>query len=191
MWTWWDSLEAVSRLSLLVKWIAAGGAIVGAVCGVLVLISTKRVDTLREKRDALIRQQAQATEKELRDRLEGAEERLKGRHLTLDQEAVLLDALKNQPERITISCPTGSTTEPCDFAKELTSVFEVAGWKVQLVTETFAGIPTVGLILLVRDLKHPPAKAVFLEEAFRAIQLPVSWLPIAEDRVTLLVGFKP
>jgi hypothetical protein len=160
-------------------------------CSCKVLPDKRAKVELREKRGALIREQTQATEKELRNRLESTEERLKRRHLTPDQRAALLDALKKQPETIRISCPTGGTTEPLDFAKDLANVFEVAGWKVQLVTETFAGFLTIGLILLVRDPQAPPDKAVFLEQAFRAIGLPVTWIPMVEEGVTLLVGFKP
>jgi len=49
---WWNSLETVSSLTWYLRWIGACLTIFGGLCVVATLATSKRAETLREKRDA-------------------------------------------------------------------------------------------------------------------------------------------
>ncbi len=48
---WWDSLETVVALNCWVRWLSPGFTTAGAVCIILTLVLSKRIDTLKDKRD--------------------------------------------------------------------------------------------------------------------------------------------
>lgn len=193
--TWWDSLEAVSRFSLAVKWIAALGAIVGATCGVLVLVSTKRVDALREARDSRIRHEATETERELRERLAAAEKRQEDRHVTPEQHQCIIDHFTKNPIPdkgfVIILCVLGDK-EGFAFAADLRSALGDAGFRIILTQEQFRDGNPKGLMVTVRDRNSPVRDAMAILDAFRncGIKASSGLAGLAPNKTVVIVGVK-
>ena len=49
---WWNSLESVTALTWWLRWIGAGLTIAGGLCVIATLVTSKRGETLRDRRSA-------------------------------------------------------------------------------------------------------------------------------------------
>ena len=197
MWSWWNSLEAVSKFNNWMVWIAAILAILAAICGVLIIVSGNRKDELKTKQDEQIKEQTEEREAELRSRVETAEtstsnvrkdltdaqqkqveaehslqemqERDRPRTLNDEQRALLLKSLRKQENKgkIEIVFHSGGSGDAGDFATMFFQILKEAGWDIGLGPVT---PPThiSGLVIQVHDLNKAPAHALALQQAFKA-----------------------
>jgi hypothetical protein len=172
------------------RWLAFGFTVLAAICGGLVLIATKRGDTLKAARDAEGQAKARQTEKALAE----VQNKTRDRHLTPD----LMDDLsklarKHGPQLLVIIERSGSNEEASKLANLIGSAVVIGGWKVERQRQSLISAnPTYGLYCAYGG---PQQKAVAqdLAELFRGKGLrfetwerPDRKLPLALD-----VGLKP
>ena len=177
---WWNSLEAVNALTWYLRWIGAGLTIIGGVCVIATLATSKRAETLREARQA-------------------------DRRLSAFQRKQILDLLAGQPGgQVEVACPTMSL-EPCKYARELADVLKEAGWEVTLNDRiVIIGAAETDLKVIMHNdvdlepgvlvTRDGPVRARSLYNALRLAYLPVEVQfssSVSEGNVRLLVGFKP
>jgi hypothetical protein len=94
MLSWWDSFEAVSRFNTAMAWTGGIFALIAGLCGLLLIASGNRKDELKAKQEEGARQQVEAREKEMRERLDDNERRLGPRIL---DHTKFLESLKGKP----------------------------------------------------------------------------------------------
>ena len=192
MLSWWDSLEAVTNLTWWLKWIGASLTIVGGLCVIATLVSSKREETLKNKRDGLKQEQTESNEKALRARLAAAEERQKGRRLTDEQRAKLIEVSKRYSRGpIQLHAPLNDA-EAMRFAMDLRDALKEAGWDAREIITSINWFDK-GLAVWVNPDKPAP-HAGALQEALGKIGLEVEGvgnIGMPEDRVILFVGSKP
>ena len=174
---WWDSLEMVASVTWYLRWIGAGLTILGALCVVATLATSKRTETLREKRAA-------------------------DRHLTPEQRAKLVGILNQGVKgEIAIQCVIANI-ESCNFAEEINAALRESGWTTAGVSQTLTfgkdqtgrSVAPTGLIILVADPSYVPIRTTTLEQALTEIGLPPRVDPLmgaTSEHVGLLVGVKP
>jgi hypothetical protein len=173
------------RLEFLFEVAFLGAALIALVA----IVSNRRIETLREKGE-----QASATEiKNLRDEAQAAaksagmaannasieakvasnvvrraeEINELGRHLTAQQKATIIDALKDAPKDKSISfeCAQGDP-EVLTFTRELVAVLRESGFKAGEEHNNLGGPRNPGLTYLVPSTNPPPSEAVFISRAF-------------------------
>jgi hypothetical protein len=141
---WWNSLEAVTALTWWLRWIGAGLTIIGGLCVVATLVTSKRAETLRERRSA-------------------------DRRLTGEQRAAIKAALKASPKgRIAVISMTDSI-ESYKYASDFAEVLVESGWEVRLqpILRLSEGEPPTGLILV---MENPQAVPDWVNPLFKAIE---------------------
>jgi hypothetical protein len=95
--------------------------------------------------------------------------RLKWRIITPDQQAMLVEMLKQGPHGPLIVLH-GTDDEPSSYAAQIGDALKTAGFDARVEKgPTTLNLP--GTWLLVRDLQHPPAHAIALQKAFREIHV--------------------
>lgn len=150
-----------------------------------------------EKELAVQQERAAIAEKSLLE----VQERIKPRHLTADQRALLIALLTANPRgAISIACMSGNK-ESADFARELAGVLSLAGWHVSgptemvVFSETGSG-PPIGLSLTIASGEDGkvPIRAKVLQQALERIGLsaPANVNPhMTPDDLSMFVGVKP
>jgi len=221
MWSWWDSLEAVTKFNLWMQWLTGVFTVFAAVFGILILFSGNRMGKLQAQQDDAIREQNKARESQLQERLSAAEgaarnqseeiatakgkqveaeralqemqDRLKPRHLDEKQKVTFLDTLKTYPAGQIQIGYTESDAETESFAMELHVLLREAKWDVSL-----GGFlrPNVGkgITIGVKDAKQPPARAVGLAKALAAAGFDSkfhSWGYADDDLIWFDIGQRP
>lgn len=196
MLSWWDSLEAVTNVTWWLRWIGASLTIAGGLCVIATLAGSKRVETLKNKRDVLKQEEGESKEKALRARLEAAEERQRDRRLTDEQRILIKQALQASPKgRIVIISMTDST-ESHRYATDFDEVLREAGWtsRVQPILRLSEGPPPTGLILA---MENPQAIPPYINPLFKALKnanvpAEAQTAPklIQDEPITLVVGYK-
>jgi len=163
--TWWDSLDSVTNVTWWLRWAGAALTMVGALCVIATLATSKRAENLRERRDA-------------------------DRSLTKEQTEQILAVLRGRPTAtIELEYPVGDP-EVIRFTEQIEGVLKAAGWRVSGTSAAiYTGTPT-GLILVVANRSDPFALA--LHQAFKAagIDAPGELRP-NQKAVKLIVGHKP
>lgn len=121
-------------------------------------------------------------------------ERIRPRHLTVDQRDQLIARLSTKPKGFAhVQCPSNDG-EACVFAEELQGVLNDAGWKTDFVHAVLIRVPTgVQVSQQSEGDGRPEMNALFA--ALRAFGVDTSAvfdpdLPAA-DHIRLLVGRKP
>ena len=167
MFTWWDSLEAVTRFNTAVQWLAAILAILAGIFGVLILVSGSRVSELQNK-------QAEAKEVEFKSRLETAETKQQPRSFTAEQQELFIKTLASAPKGvIDIEAPSDDA-EAGSFANQIVKVLEAAGWKINgFARSQFPdGANPKGISIgIMAEEQRPQADA--LTKAFESVGMPV------------------
>jgi hypothetical protein len=141
---WWNSFEAVTALTWWLRWIGAGLTIIGGLCVVATLVTSKQAETLRDKHGA-------------------------DRRLTDEQRAMLKQALADSPKgRIVVISMTDSR-ESYRYASDFAEVLIEAGWEVRMqpILRISEGEPPTGLILA---MENPQAVPAWVNPLFRAIE---------------------
>lgn len=161
---------------------------------VLITSANERASQANERAEQLevdaakLRERAAQAEKDLLE----LQERFKARHITVEQQTRILEALSRSAKgKITVSCASGQNPEPCVFAKEIENIVRLAGWHVHLSHSLYAGRIPVGLILQAGDRALPTADA--LQEAFETAGIKMHRQKasgIGDDRISLTVGSK-
>jgi len=163
---WWNSLETVTALTWWLRWIAAGFTIAGGFCVIATLATSKRLDTLREKRDA-------------------------DRHLTASQRAALIEAVKGSQGTFDIWRGDNSN-ETTDFAEELRTALVEAGWQYGTLFKMASRTGPRGLAVIPQSPDTP--RALVLQKALKEIGFPARFEVDADRPVGsmwLYIGAKP
>ena len=177
MFSWWNSLEAVTALETRLKWIGGALILFAAVCGLVSLIANRRADTLRKA--------GQST-----------------RTLSATQRRQILDLLANQPQgQVEVKCPMLSP-ESRSYARQFEQVLRDAGWQVTFNDRAvFTPTPTNLKIWTHTDREPAPGavltrgaypdRAVALYDALKLAYLPVELklnTSVPNDEVHLIIG---
>jgi len=169
--SWWNSLETVTVLTWWLRWVGAGLTVIGALFVIATLATSKRAETLRDRRSA-------------------------DRRLTDEQRAVIKRALGASPKgRIVVISMTDST-ESHRYAVDFAEVLLESGWetRIQPILRLSEGAPPTGIILA---MENPKAIPDFINPLFKAIE--AAGVPIEaqtapklihDEPITLVVGYK-
>ena len=123
------------------------------------------------------------------------ENQLAPRHLTPDQKAFLIQALKPfAGEKIEIMTPAGDN-EASDYALEFEAVFKAAGWDTSARSQGMFTNPVRGVIPMIsdKDKGAPSAAAIRVAEAVHSLGLSsdaVASPQVLQGSMRLLVGSK-
>jgi hypothetical protein len=121
--------------------------------------------------------------------------KLKWRVITPEQQATLVDALRDAP-RGPVTILYGLDDEPWSFALQVRDALKAAGFDPAL-EQSPAALNLPGTWILVRDPQHPPRHAVPLQAAFREIHIDLDGqqnpqhVPDAESVVVLIGSRRP
>lgn len=132
------------------------------------------------------------------DEIEGAPPNDEPRNLTADQGQALVQTLAaGKPATISISADPGGS-EPGGYALAIATRLGMAGWQIegsQIRRAVPPGLEAIhGLVLVVKDEKAPPEKAVALKKAMAAAKIfvPIIAKPdMATGAALLWVGKRP
>jgi len=133
MWTWWGSLEGVTKVKDALELLVLIAGCVTAVGAIGVWVVGQRASTLQEIRDSELQHTAAKAEQEL----EQLEERTRPRGLTKVQLEELRERLRAIPVKIPIEIVTQDHSFPLTeaseaFAGKLTALFEDLEWEVSV-----------------------------------------------------------
>lgn|GEM_PF-5320881 len=121
------------------------------------------------------------------------QQKLAPREFTAVERKTLIEFLHSAPKGEIDISQTGDP-EASRFAETIAQLLVDAGWTLNSQVGMWVGTPTVaGVVIIVRDTNHAPARAKSLQDAFKLIGLNAVGLSAsgrAEDTVTLIVGPK-
>jgi hypothetical protein len=187
---WWDSVDAVTSFTWWVRWLAFGFTILAAICGGLVLIGTRRGDTLKAERDAEGRAAAAKAEKALAE----LEAKTRDRHLTPGlADALTMIARKHGPQGLILIERSGSNEEARKLADLINFGLGFGGWKIQRQrVSLISGNPTYGLVCIFAGRRQTPVAndlvAILRDKGLRVETQEAASQP---EAIILEVGLKP
>ncbi|MGI9165718.1 MAG: hypothetical protein ACR2G5_04930 [Pyrinomonadaceae bacterium] len=127
------------------RWLGAGLTTAGAICVILTLASTKRVETLKERRDALRASEAAKAETELRKRLAAAEERQRDRTFTPEQWRRFGEVLRREPKGSCSVLFLNGNAEAGRFAEQIAASLRDNHWNAYTQAMLWPSSVPVGL----------------------------------------------
>jgi hypothetical protein len=170
--TRWSGLERFPRWQWPVGKLGALMVIVGLAGEIVCIAQSRNINdriaaTLSEQGAAAM-ERARSLEKDAAQlRLQLA--RLKWRVIAPEQQATLVDMLKQAP-RGPVLVLHGPDDEPSSFAMQIGDALKAGGFDTR-VEQGPATLNLPGTWLLVRDLQHAPAHAIAIQKAFREIHV--------------------
>ena len=196
MWSWWDSIDAVSKFNAWTQYAIAVFGILTAVAIVASAVAGKRISVLQAAKEELLQQRLKAAEdaaEAARSGVKQFEQRQQPRFLTPAQDELFLEVLRKAPPGTVEFNYIAADPEAEAFAKHLLSLLRIAGWTIHVSALISPDIP-VGIQLEVQSVETAPPYAAALQQALKAVgyDAPGTLAPARpKDWLSLIVGRKP
>jgi len=187
MFAWWNSLETVTTLSTVARWLIA-------LMGVTVIILGARQSALQKYADEKKRNEMDIQIKEARKRAEESLGKLKPRSITPEQRITFLAAIKNAPKGAITVIPLMGNSESSEYGNELAGLLKEAGYSVQLGGMMPMDAVPKGVGLTVKPGESYPLHTNALKQAFDVAGIPVGmgYNGLQKEKILgLVVGVKP
>jgi hypothetical protein len=179
-----DAFVQQDKGQVMINCVGVGQAFAGQLAGVLTYIMQRRLDP----------EQVIAKLSEI----EGAPEPNVARKLSDDQGQTIIQSLIAKPTQQIAIIANPQEADSGDYAKSIAGQLLMAGWQIEGNQIRRVALPVLdempGLVLVVRDDKNPPEKALLLKKALAAAKIlaPVVSDPtMAADEAMLWVGKRP
>jgi len=198
MFTWWSSLETVSLLSTIARWLIA-------LMGVFVLILGTRQALLQKKADARKRSEVDRQINEAQQRVEAQQEefeQLKAatapREISDAQKSVLKNALSKLPPRGIIVASFAMDPESGDYGSQISAALQECGWQAELRKSSLNDFRGIGISCVTAKGQPLPGYGELIS-AFQSAQITMEPMrprdksiggKLPEGSILILVGRK-